>query len=218
MKKSRVIVLSAICAALAVLCIVFIIKNVGLKRAIGKGLPDETVWQITPEDADELVEEKLENTGFEYKRLTWESISGNKVYVYDILDGEKSLGEMLAVDAVSGTVYAYADGELSPYSDFSGYDAGMDESIEWTGTYVRKTGDDGSVTLTLEETEPGSFMYRFINADGSESEPGFGFYEDRVNGMSEYGEYSLSFVKEGDSVTVSCDQSFEYAGIYALGE
>ena len=216
MNKSKKIIISVICAVLAVFCAVLIIRYVGVSRAVGKGLPDETVWQITPEDADALVEEKLEDTDFGYKRLTWESVSGNKVYVYDILNGEDSSGEMLAVDAVSGTVYAYADGELLPYSDFSGYDAGLDETIEWTGNYVRDAEGGESVTLILEETEPGSFMYTFRKTDGSESEPGFGFYEDRIHGMSDYGDLKLTFDMDGDNMTVSCEQAFEYAGTYRL--
>ncbi len=210
MKKTVILSILVIMVLAVFLCAAFVYKKkADADEAARNHVPDETVLEISPEDADALVEEKLADTPYTKDGRRMETISGNSVYLYDVLEDELPVGEVLAVDAVSGEVYVYRDGSLLPYSDFSGYDAGMDESIEWTGIYEKE-----EMTLVMEETEPGSFTFCFRKADGTESEPGFGFYEDRVKGRSDFGGKGLEFRMNGDKLDVRCDEESEYAGEY----
>lgn len=179
---------------------------------------DETVIEITREDADALVDEKLSGTDCKSSFNERIDAGESSYYVYNVEKDGEDISDSLAVDVVSGEVYKYdsAAGSYSEYSEFSEYSAANDENITWNGTYK------GAVrVMVVEEQDPGSFMYDIYDSAqdvaGGEAKTGFAYMSDNVNASSEFEGENLSFELKGDVLKVVSDKADSvYAGSYQL--
>jgi len=172
----------------------------------------EPVAQISRQDADALVEEKLEETDIEFRYDKVKGVDGSSWYIYDVRSEGEILEEKLAVNCVSGDIKLY-DPErdaISDYSDFVGYDERSDESIEWTGKYVSR--DMGVVEI--EEQDPASFEFK-INPKKGDKVTGFAYKENAVEARSELNGVSILFNLDGKELVIGGEETgTEYDGTY----
>ena len=152
---------------------------------------------ITREDADRLMEEKLEQSDVEFSFDSVSEVDSETQYLYNILRDGKPTGEMLAVDGLSGEVRVYLkdSGELAPYTEFSSYDEKLDENIEWNGEYASDLA-----VITIEEQDPASFEYRISPLDGSETKRGYAHKDSNIEAASVLDEVEVRFNLSGESL------------------
>ena len=171
--------------------------------------PDE----ISEEDANHLLEEKLDGLGCSAIFDSETDIDENDYYTYTIIDSDDNeLEQMLAVDAVSGEVYVYDmdEDKISDFKNFSLYNPEKDVEISWEGDFKL---DD--MTVSLEPADTNSFEFVFKDADGNNVFAGVAEISGNSAGYED-DDVSLTFSFEVDgSLKIANNGNINaYAGIY----
>lgn len=171
--------------------------------------------EISQGDADAIVAEKLEGTKANAIYNDLEDVNDKNYYTYSVVDADgNELDQMLAVDAVSGEVYAYDfdNEELADFSTFSLYNP-QNAEVSWSGTFTLD-----KMQVTLDPADDNAFEFEFTK-DGEVVNQGVA----QVNGNKasyENDEVSLTFEFESDgSLKVEDSGNINScAGIYAKAE
>ena len=170
--------------------------------------------EISKEDANALLEEKLDGLGCSAIYDTETMVGDDYYYTYTVIDSEENeMDQMLAVNAVSGEVYVYdldAD-KVSDFKNFKLYNPDKDAKVSWEGSYKLD-----EMTVSLEPGDDNSFEFNFKDADGKSVFAGVA----QVSGNSasyKDDDVSLGFSFETDgSLKIANNGNINaYAGIYA---
>ncbi len=172
--------------------------------------PDE----ISKEDANSLLEEKLDGLGCSAIFDTETMVDEDYYYTYTVLDSEENeMEQMLAVNAVSGEVYVYdlEKDEISDFKNFELYNPERDAEVSWEGSFKLD-----EMTVSLEPGDGNSFEFNFTDEDGKRVFAGVA----AVSGNSasyEDDDVSLEFSFETDgSLKIANNGNINaYAGVYA---
>ena len=170
---------------------------------------DEPLSEISQEDADNLIAEKLSSKGCEAVYSDTAFIDDENYYTYSVInpDGDE-MEQMLAVNAVSGEVFVYDldNNTVFDFSTFELYNSESDELVSWEGSFK-----SGNITLSLEPREENSFEFSF---GGDKELMGVARAEGKTASYSSEG-VELEFKREKDSVTVTDKGSKSgFAGTY----
>lgn len=170
---------------------------------------DEPLSEISQEDADNLIAEKLSSKGCEAVYSDTAFIDDENYYTYSVInpDGDE-MEQMLAVNAVSGEIFVYDldNNTVFDFSTFELYNSESDELVSWEGSFK-----SGNITLSLEPGEENSFEFSF---GGDKELMGVARAEGKTASYSSEG-VELEFKREKDSVTVTDKGSKSgFAGTY----
>ena len=119
----------------------------------------EPVSEISREDADMLIEEKLSAKGCESVYSDISYIDEENYYTYSVLDPDgNEMDQMLAVNAVSGEIFVYDldNNTVFDFSTFELYNSESDEPVSWEGSFK-----SGKMSLDLEPGGENSFEFTF---------------------------------------------------------
>ncbi|MBO6133616.1 MAG: hypothetical protein J6P05_04705 [Lachnospiraceae bacterium] len=173
--------------------------------------------EITQEDADQIVEDKLYDTKAKAVFSEVVNVDDENWYTYRVVnsDGE-DLKEYVAVNAISGEVAVYDSegGDIWDYSSFSLYDEKKDEPVSWDGNFVL-----GSMEVTLYPADDNAFEFN-IKKNGEDQLAGVANVSAEKNvGIFKDEKVSLSFEKRDDSLVISDTGNMSgYAGVYEKKE
>lgn len=172
------------------------------------------IIEMDEKSAQQLVEERLDTTKYSVEKAEDATVDDVNYYIFNILEGDKQLSMGVAVDKISGELYAYKeDKTIAPYSEFTLYDESTDEETEWEGSYKSET-----VTLDLMPADSNSFEFTFANENNTDSLTGVAQVSGKEAKYEDEDGFKLSFVKEGNTITVteseSGDDSFAFGGTY----
>lgn len=148
--------------------------------------------------AAQLVSERLDTTKYSVEKEDEITVDSNSYYVFKILENNNPLTMGVAVDKISGELYAYKqDKTIAPYKEFTLYDESKDVQVNWEGTYKSDTAtldlmpaDDNSFEFTLTNKESNTTISGVAQASGNEAT---------------YGEdgFTLTLVNDNASITVT---------------
>ena len=207
-------------AMTAVLAMVLIVSLSGCglfgakKEAGGDEKESPAPAEITQEDAEAIISDKLYETDARGTFQEMKSIDGENYYIFEVADSEgEEHWENLAVNSVSGEVFVYdgETGEVEDYSEFSLYDEAKDEKISWEGTFR-----NGTYEVTLDPADENAFEIN-IKKEGKSELVGVVQVDDTgKTGKYDDGKVSLSFERDGDTLIISDEGgSSGYAGTYS---
>ena len=170
---------------------------------------EEPVSEISQEDADILIQEKLAGKNCEPIYSDTSYIDDENYYTYTVLDASgEEMAQMLAVNAVSGEVYVYDidSNTVFDFSRFELYNSESDEPVSWEGSFK-----SGKMTLALE---PGGEDYFEFTFSGGKELTGVADAEGRI---AEYEDdnIALEFISGSGTIEVK-DRGAEsgFAGTY----
>ena len=171
--------------------------------------PEEPISEISREDADILIGEKLADKGCEpvYSEVSF--IDGENYYTYSVLNPEgDEMDQMLAVNAVSGQIFVYDldNNTVFDFSTFELYNSESDAPVSWEGSFK-----SGNMSLSLEPGGETSFEFTF---SGDKELTGVAEAKGRT---AEYKDDSISlqFIREKDSLEVKdMGSTSGFAGVY----
>ncbi len=169
-------------------------------------------FALKQSDADQLISEKLDGTGYTFEADGIKEEEENHYYLYRICKGEEELKQGLAVDDISGEVFTYdyeAD-SVSGYEDFELYDAQKDELVLWDGSYSM---DDVSVSLL-----PADGASSEIHVSKGEKEIFTGMiYPDGDMAVLEEESFTVELMLDADELTVEDKKGKSgFSGNYVL--
>ena len=182
---------------------------------INKDKTDNTpVDEITQDEADADLSEALEGTGC---RAIFEDMvtnDGKDLYTYSVRDPDNEpISQMLAVDAVSGTVEVYdpETGDVSDYSSFQYYDkASEHENISWDGTF-----ELGGLSVVMSGYDGSTFEFVIRDKDKEVLNGKAAVSDDTASWKSDDGEESLSFtMADAETLQMMEDGSLGLSGQY----
>lgn len=170
---------------------------------------EEDISEISREDADVLISEKLAEKNCTPVYSDTEFVDGENYYTYTVLDeNEDEMDQMLAVNAVSGEIFVY-DLDENTVFDFSSselYNSESDEPVSWEGSFK-----SGNMNLSLE---PGGEDYFEFSFSGDRELTGVADAEGRV-AQYEDDKVALEFIRSKNSVEVKdLGGGSDFAGNY----
>ncbi len=96
----------------------------------------DKIVNIDAKSAAQLVAERLDTTKYSVEKDDEINVDSNSYFVFKILEDGNPLSMGVAVDKISGELYAYKeDKTIAPYNEFTLYDESKDIEIDWEGTY-----------------------------------------------------------------------------------
>ncbi len=163
--------------------------------------------EISPEDADVLIAEKLKGKPCSPNYNEIHEVDGRNYYTYTVLDAnEEEMDQLLAVDAISGEVFVYDldNNAVFDFSTFELYNSESDEAVSWEGSFV-----NGDSTLDIEPVEDDAF--EFTLKKGNNTRLGVANSKGR-EARYENGAESITFRRTADGIEV--EGSADLAGSY----
>jgi len=159
----------------------------------------EETLTIDEKSAEQLVSERLDTTKYSVQKDSDISVDGKDYYIFKILEGETPLSMGVAVEKISGELYAYKeDKTLAPYSEFTLYDASTDATVSWEGTYKSE-----NASLEMSPADANSFEFTLTSPDGSKTITGVAQASGKEAAYEEEGGYKITFTNDGDTITVT---------------
>jgi hypothetical protein len=159
---------------------------------------DKTVT-IDENSAKQLVTERLDATKYSVNKDSDISVDGKDYYGFKVLEGETPLAMGVAVEKISGELFAYKeDKTIAPYSEFTLYDESADVTVSWDGTYKSDVA-----TLDLLPADENSFEFTLTSQDGSKTITGVATISGKEASYEDENGYKLSFANESDKITVT---------------
>jgi hypothetical protein len=158
---------------------------------------------IDEKSAEQLVSERLDATKYSVKKDSDINVDDKDYYTFKIFEGDMPLTMGVAVDKISGELFAYKeDKTIAPYSEFTLYDESSDRAISWEGTF-----NNEAATLILAPADSNSFEFTLTSKDGKDLITGVAqasgkeaIYEDEKG-------YKLTFINEGETITITSGTS-----------
>lgn len=158
----------------------------------------DKIIEIDEKSAAQLVSERLDTTKYSVEKEDEITVDGNNYYVFKILEEGNALAMGVAVDKVSGELFAYKeDKTVAPYNEFTLYDESKDVEINWDGTYNSDTA-----TLELMPADGNSFEFTLIDKESNTSFSGVAQASGNEANYDENG-YTITFVNENASIMVN---------------
>lgn len=159
----------------------------------------QEIKEIDENSAQQLVEERLDTTKYSAEKQDDITVDDENYYVYKILEGDTALSMGVAVNKISGELYAYKeDKTIAPYSEFTLYDESKDAQVDWEGTYTSE-----AATLELMPADANSFEFTLASKDGTDTITG----AVQVNGneavYEEESGYKITFVNDNNSIVIT---------------
>lgn len=154
-------------------------------------------FALKQSDADQLVSEKLEGTGYAYTADGVRESGENCYYIYRVAKGEKELAQGLAVDDISGDVFTYdfESESLSGYDEFELYDDEKDRKAQWDGEYSM---EENKISM-LPADDASSEIH--VSIDGKEVFGGM-IYPDGNTAVIESENFTAELTLEADGLVV----------------
>lgn len=158
----------------------------------------DKIVEIDEKSATQLVSERLDTTKYSVEKEDEITVDSNSYYVFKILENGNALSMRVAVDKVSGELYAYKeDNTIAPYKEFTLYDESKDAEVNWEGTYNSDTA-----TLELMPADDNSFEFILTNIDSNTSISGVAQASGNEATYNENG-CTLTLVNDNTSISVN---------------
>jgi|GEM_PF-6895635 len=158
----------------------------------------DKIVNIDAKSAAQLVAERLDTTKYSVEKDDEINVDSNSYFVFKILEDGNPLSMGVAVDKISGELYAYKeDKTIAPYNEFTLYDESKDIEIDWEGTY-----NNDVATLELMPADDNSFEFTLTNKESNTSISGVAQASGNEATYNEEG-YSLTLVNDKASITVN---------------
>jgi hypothetical protein len=162
----------------------------------------EQIIEIDEKSAQQLVSERLDTEKYSVEKDGDVTIDDVNYYTFKILEGDEPLPMGVAVNKISGELYAYKeDKTIAPYSEFTLYDENEDALVEWDGSFNSDTA-----SLQLFPADENSFEFTFTAKDSTDSAAaltGVAYATGNEAVFEDESGYKVIFVKEDDSITVT---------------
>lgn len=159
---------------------------------------NDKILEIDEKSAQQLVSERLDTTKYSVEKEDEITVDSNSYYVFKILENGNTLSMGVAVDKVSGELYAYKeDKTIAPYNEFTLYDESKDVKVNWEGTY-----NSATATLELLPADDNSFEFTLTDKESNTSVSGVAQGGGKEANYEENG-YTITFVNEKESITIN---------------
>lgn len=188
------------------------VELLGEQELMERNTEDIRDFALRQEDADQLVSERLEGTGCQFKEDGTAVIDENHYYIYRITKDGETVSQGLAVDDVSGevSVYDFEQEAVAGYEEFEYYDADRDAEIMWDGTYYM---EEYMITLLPADAAASEIH---VSRDGKELLVDM-IYPERAEALLESSDFTVSITKEGDELLVEDEEGKSgFSGTYVL--
>ncbi len=160
---------------------------------------EEGTLTIDEKSAEQLVSERLDTTKYSVQKDSDINVDDKDYYTFKILEGESQLTMGVAVDKISGELYAYKeDKTIAPYSEFTLYDESSDTTVSWEGTYNSETA-----ALELAPVDANSFEFTLTSKDGKDTVTGVAQPSGKEASYEDENGYKITFVNEDNTITVT---------------
>ncbi|WP_099468583.1 hypothetical protein [Konateibacter massiliensis] len=159
----------------------------------------DEISEIDEKSAQQLVSERLDTTVYSVEKEDDITVDEQNYYVFKVLQDGNALSMGVAVNKVSGELFAYKeDKTIAPYSEFTLYDESQDSQVNWDDTYESETA-----SLVLLPADANSFEFTLTSKEGNFSVTGVAQAEGKEAVYEEESGYKVTFTNEGDSITVA---------------
>lgn len=154
---------------------------------------------IDEKSAQQLVSERLDTTKYSVEKDSDINVDGKDYYIFNVFEGENQLTMGVAVEKISGELYAYKeDKTIAPYSEFTLYDENADAVVQWDGTYKNENG-----TLELLPADANSFEFTLTSKDGKDTITGSAQVAGKEATYEDEDGYKITFANAGNTITVT---------------
>lgn len=175
----------------------------------------DKILEIDEKSAQQLVSERLDTTKYSVEKEDEITIDDADYYVFRILQEGEPLSMGVAVNKISGELFAYKeDKTIAPYSEFTLYDENEDATINWEGTY-----NSDNATLELMPADSNSFEFILTSKESNVTISGVAQASGTEAVYEEESGYKITFINENDSISVSVSgtstQDVSFQGNYS---
>lgn len=160
---------------------------------------EEGTLTIDEKSAEQLVSERLDATKYSVKKDSDINVDDKDYYIFRIFEAETPLTMGVAVDKISGELFAYKeDKTIAPYSEFTLYDESSDTTVSWEGTYNSEVA-----ALALAPADANSFEFTLTSKDGKDTVTGVAQASGKEASYEDENGYKLTFSNQGETIAVT---------------
>lgn len=157
------------------------------------------IIEIDEKSAEQLVSERLDTTKYSVKKDSDVTVDDVNYYIFNVFEGETQLTMGVAVNKVSGELFAYKeDKTIAPYSEFTLNDESNNITVQWDGTFNSEVA-----SLELLPADENSFEFTFKSSTGTDTLTGVAQISGNEATYEDENGFKITFVKEDKVVTVT---------------